>query len=116
MDTGSPRIFHKECKSLAALGHDVGLIACHDRDEVIDGVRIVAIDRPRDRLDRIVRVGWRLYRAAVRERAEVYHFHDPELLWVGALLRLRGVRVIYDVHEDVSKQIMSKHWIPAWAS
>jgi glycosyltransferase involved in cell wall biosynthesis len=110
-----PRIFHKECKSLAALGHDVGLIACHDRDEVIDGVRIVAIDHPRDRLDRIVRVGWRLYRAAVRERADVYHFHDPELLWVGALLRLRGVRVIYDVHEDVPKQIMSKHWIPAWA-
>jgi glycosyltransferase involved in cell wall biosynthesis len=108
-----PRIFHKECKSLAALGHDVGLIACHDRAEVIDGVRIVPVDRGQGRLDRMLRVGWRVYRAARRERADVYHFHDPELLWVGALLKLGGATVIYDVHEDVPKQIMGKHWIPA---
>jgi glycosyltransferase involved in cell wall biosynthesis len=110
-----PRIFHKQCKSLAALGHDVALIACHDRAEVVDGVRIVPIDRPRGRLDRMVRVGGRVYRAAAGARADVYHFHDPELLWVGVLLKLRGFRVIYDVHEDVPKQVMSKPWIPRWA-
>ena len=110
-----PRIFHKQCKSLAALGYDVGLVACHDRAEVIDGVRIVPIARPKGRLDRMARVGRKLYHAAVRERADVYHLHDPELLWVGALLKLRGFHVIYDVHEDVPKQVMSKHWIPRWA-
>jgi glycosyltransferase involved in cell wall biosynthesis len=110
-----PRIVDKQCKSLARLGHDVALIACHDRAEVVDGVRIVPVDRPRSRLDRMTQVGWKLYRAAVRERADVYHFHDPELLWVGALLKRRGRRVIYDVHEDVPKQIMAKHWIPRWA-
>jgi len=109
-----PRIFHKQCKSLIGLGRDVGLIACHDREEVVDGVRIIPIDRPSGRVDRMTRVGFRLYRAAVRERADLYHFHDPELLWVGALLRLRGTRVVYDVHEDVPKQIMGKHWIPSW--
>jgi glycosyltransferase involved in cell wall biosynthesis len=110
-----PRIFHKECKSLVRLGHDVALVACHDRAEVVDGLRIVAIDGPKGRLDRMLRVGWRLYRAASRERADVYHFHDPELLWVGLLLKRGGAAVIYDVHEDVPKQIMSKHWIPRWA-
>jgi glycosyltransferase involved in cell wall biosynthesis len=110
-----PRIFHKECKSLAALGHDVGLIACHDRAETIDGVRIIPITRGGGRLDRMLRVGWRVYAAARRERADVYHFHDPELMWVGVLLKARGAHVIYDVHEDVPKQIMSKHWIPGWA-
>ncbi len=110
-----PRIFHKQCKSLAGLGYDVGLIACHDRAEGLDGVRIVPLDRPRGRLERMTRVRVESYRAAVRERADVYHFHDPELLWVGALLKVRGFRVIYDVHEDVPKQIMSKHWIPGRA-
>ena len=75
-----PRIFHKECKSLAGLGHDVALIACHERAEVVDGIRIVPIDPPRHRFDRMVRVGWQLYRTAARERADVYHFHDPELM------------------------------------
>jgi glycosyltransferase involved in cell wall biosynthesis len=63
----------------------------------------------------MTRVAWSVYRAAVRERAGIYQLHDPELLWVGALLRLRGFRVIYDVHEDVPKQILSKPWIPPWA-
>jgi glycosyltransferase involved in cell wall biosynthesis len=93
----------------------VGLIACHDRAETIDGVRIVPIARGKGRLDRMLRVGWRVYAASKRERADVYHFHDPELMWVGVLLKLGGARVIYDVHEDVPKQIMSKHWIPGWA-
>jgi glycosyltransferase involved in cell wall biosynthesis len=93
----------------------VGLVACHDRAETIDGVRIVPIARGNGRLDRMLRVGWRVYAAARRERADVYHFHDPELMWVGVLLKLRRARVIYDVHEDVPKQIMSKHWIPGWA-
>ena len=35
---------------------------------------------PGGRLERMTRVAWRLYRAAVRERADVYHLHDPELL------------------------------------
>jgi glycosyltransferase involved in cell wall biosynthesis len=107
-----PRIFHKQCRSLAARGYDVGLIACHDRPEVIEGVRIVPLDAPRGRLDRMLRVAWNAFRAADAERADVYQLHDPELLWVGVLLRLRGRRVIYDVHEDVPKQVMSKHWIP----
>jgi glycosyltransferase involved in cell wall biosynthesis len=110
-----PRIFHKECKSLASAGHDVGLVAVHERAEVIDGVKIVPVARAEGRLDRMLRVGWRVYRAARRERADIYHFHDPELLWVGVLLKLGGASVIYDVHEDVPKQIMGKHWIPGRA-
>jgi glycosyltransferase involved in cell wall biosynthesis len=109
------RILHKECKWLARAGHDVALIACHDREETIEGVRVIPVARPRNRLDRMTRVTWSVYRAARREQADVCHLHDPELLWIGFLLKARGRKVIYDAHEDVPKQIMNKFWIPRGA-
>lgn len=106
------RIFHKQAKSLAQAGYDVTLIAQHDKNEVIDGVRIIALPRPRNRFVRIFGLAWRVFWLALRERADIYHFHDPELICVGILLRIQRKRVLYDVHEDVPRQILSKHWIP----
>jgi glycosyltransferase involved in cell wall biosynthesis len=106
------RIFHKECKSIARAGYHVTLIACHDRDETIEGVRIRALPKAHGRLSRMVWGAWAIYRKAVRQDADLYHFHDPELLPVGLLLRMRGKRVVYDVHEDVSADVAAKHYVP----
>ncbi|WP_245675900.1 glycosyltransferase family 4 protein [Halofilum ochraceum] len=40
------------------------------------------------------------------------HFHDPELIPPCLILSLLGYRVIYDVHEDVPRQILAKAWLP----
>ncbi len=108
------RIFRKECITLQRAGYDVGFVVPHHQDERVDGVRIIAVPKQTGRLKRMTRTVWNVYRAAVREDADIYHFHDPELIPIGMLLTLRKKRVIYDAHEDLPGQILSKYWIPRW--
>jgi len=105
------RIFHKEAKSLVKAGYDVTLIAQHDKEEVVDGVKIINLQKPRNRIERMTKTVWSAYRKAVQVNADIYHFHDPELMPIGFLLKCLGKKVIYDMHENLPKQIMSKHWI-----
>ena len=108
------RIFHKECKSLAESGYEVVLIAPDQHDRVVEGVQIKAIRKPKSRIIRMTLGAWRVYREAVRQQADLYHFHDPELLSVGLLLRARGAKIIYDIHEDVPGTIAYKFYLPSW--
>lgn len=55
---------------------------------------------------------WRMFRAVRKLRPNIVHFHDPELIPMALVLRLLGTKVIYDVHEDLPRQIEAKHWIP----
>jgi len=107
------RIFHKQAKSLVTAGYDVTLIAQHDKDEVVDRIKIISLPKAKNRFWRMVGT-WRVFKLAYGQRAEVYHFHDPELLPVGLFLKLlkRG-KVIYDVHEDYPKEILTKYWLPS---
>jgi len=107
------RIFHKECKSLASAGYDVTLIAPHTEGHLIrDGVRVKAVSSPSNRRERMTRTIWGVYQSALAEDAAVYHFHDPELMPIGALLKMHGKRVICDVHEDYSGSMSGKQWLP----
>ena len=102
------RIFHKEAKSLARAGYDITLIAQHDKEEIVEGIRIVSLPKPKNRIDRMTRTVWSAYRKAIKIDADIYHFHDSELIPIGLLLKLRGKRVIYDVHEDFPASILCK--------
>lgn len=106
------RIAFRECATLAAAGYDVVLVACAGSHELPPGVRLHPVREPRNRVERMTRTILDVYRAAVRERADIYHFHDPELMGVGLALRARGARVVFDVHEDIPHDIVDKYWVP----
>ena len=107
------RIFHKQAKTLVQAGYDVSLIAKHDREQVIDGVKLVPLPKPRDRFTRIFGLNWRAFRLALKQKGDIYHFHDPEfLLWGWLLQKLTRKPVIYDVHEYYSDSISTKPWLP----
>ncbi len=112
-DRNDVRIFLKECNSLAAAGNNVFLVVSDGKnDEIENGIRILNVgSKPKNRLFRMLVVSVYAYVAAVKTGADIYHLHDPELIVVGLVLKLKGERVIYDVHEDLPRQILSKKWI-----
>lgn len=107
------RIFHRQARTLAANGYDVTLIARHTRREVRDGVTVSPLPFFSARLLRPVLWPLLLWKA-LRLKADIYHFHDPELLPLGYLLQVVTRKpVIYDSHEHLADSILTKLWIPA---
>ena len=72
------RIFYRMCSGLAAKGHEVTLIASAPFTDEL-GVHSSSWNEriaPAGRMSRVVLA----LRAALSESADVYHFHDPELI------------------------------------
>ncbi|PCI48055.1 MAG: glycosyl transferase [Alphaproteobacteria bacterium] len=109
------RIFHKECKSLSKAGYEVHLIVADGKgDEVIDHITIHDVGKSKNRFVRMWKTTKRVLNKARKVNADLYHFHDPELLVVGLLLKGENKHVIYDVHEDLPRDILAKEWIHPW--
>lgn len=110
------RIFLKECISLSLAGFDVHLVVGDGLgDAFVGGVHVHDFGvKPLSRVRRILSQSRRALAMTLFLQPDIVHFHDPELLPVGVKLAKKGIRVIYDAHEDVPRQILTKGWIPRY--
>ena len=108
-----PRIYHKECKSLQKAGFDVTLIAqSGDQDSNTDKpIKHIPLKKYKSRLKRMTVGAFAAYKEAKKLNADVYHFHDPELLPIAWLLKNKNNVVIYDIHEDYITSILQKDYM-----
>lgn len=103
------RIFHKECKSLAAK-YDVTLVSTATFTKEHQGINVVGIGFPKGTMNRVGRI-FSIIPKLLRQKADVYHFHDPELIFTGFILKkIFGKKVVYDVHEHYTSKFSGKNF------
>jgi len=112
------RIFIKEAQTLASHfpPHKVLLMVADSMGGVDEKQGLVSIDDlgllDGSRVCRMLRGPWRAFFAIHRIKPVIVHFHDPELMLLGIILKMLRYKVIYDVHEDAPRQTFGKDYIP----
>ena len=110
------RIRVKQLRSIVdGGGYDVEMLVqdgLPDETDAIGGFAIRSVGLPLRRIRRMTVGGLRMVREALRLKPDIVHFHDPELMPWGVVIRLFGPKVVYDVHEDYRRAVTQNFRLP----
>jgi len=114
-DRFDARIFQKECRSLSNAGYDVSLVVADAKgDAIVDNINIFDVGTEENRVKRVLNTIKKVKEKAIELDCDIYHFHDPELIFIGLSLKKLGKKVIFDMHENVPADISEKEYIPVF--
>jgi len=75
------------------------------------GVELVPLSKSHSRAMRIL-LASRFLRTALRQKADIYHVHSPELIPVALMLKvIFGKQVVYDTREDFPAMMLTKTYL-----
>jgi glycosyltransferase involved in cell wall biosynthesis len=107
-----PRIY-KQASSLQGLGANVTIVATLAHANP-GQVSVLTVRKPSSRLTRFLGQPWRCLWSAWRQRPDIIHLHDAEMLITLPLAKLRWprCRFVYDVREDFANLMLIRDWLP----
>lgn len=96
------RIFYKEVVSLKKIYDDITIIGPYtEKYSQVDGVKIIGIyNRKNMSIKERIKVLKDLYKKALEVKADIYHCHEPDSLYIGYKIKKKlKSKLIYDSHE-----------------
>ena len=90
------RIFLKECISLKDAGYDLSYVVADGLgNDEIHTIKIFDVGKLKHRYTRMFLSSLKVVMKGATIKADVYHFHDPELALFCLVYRLFGKKVIF---------------------
>ena len=112
VETFNHRSFHKIAKSFKKR-FIVTIIGLYKNHSTKEDIKVIGITRANSRLKKFLFTNLSVFNSALKEKANIYYFHDVDFIPFAVLLKLftKSI-VIYNRHEAYPEYMLLKQYIP----
>lgn len=110
-----PRIFYKQVQSISKFTGILHYAAPSEKKQEFskERINVIPLPIPQNRFQRFFTSQLQALRIIKKNKYDLIHFHDPELLPLMFFVKLTlRPKIIFDVHENIAKSIKDKTWLP----